>query len=203
MKKALTILFVLIATTCYTSMAQRNVFVEDINKYENEKAIYELFNNQIVDIHEKEIFIRDKTRKLREKKDEKGLDENYKNLKAILKRRIEFYKEFINENKNTLVGALAVINVIDRSDCSGIYSESEIITLVQNFNKIPKGVIKTYLAKKINILKNIQIGENCPLIKEENSKGKIISTYDFKGKYLIIDFWASWCCGCRQESPYC
>ncbi|MGZ2370020.1 peroxiredoxin family protein, partial [Ancylomarina sp. YFZ004] len=201
MKQTLTILFVLIATTCYNSMAQSNVFVEEINKYENEKIIYELFTKQVVDMSEKEVFVRSESRRLRNNGNEKSFEKNYKNLNTIISKKKEFYKGFIEKNKNTLTGALALINVIDRSDCSGIHSEREIIALGKKFKEIPNGVVKEYLENKINILKHLQIGGICPLIRQEDPKGNMISTSDFKGNYLIIDFWSSWCCGCRQESP--
>ena len=49
---------------------------------------------------------------------------------------------------------------------------------------------------------NLKEGAAAPDITGRTPEGKELSLSDFKGKYVFIDFWASWCAPCRREIPY-
>lgn len=49
---------------------------------------------------------------------------------------------------------------------------------------------------------NLKAGAEAPDIYGYTPEGKELSLSDFKGKYVFIDFWASWCAPCRREIPY-
>ena len=49
--------------------------------------------------------------------------------------------------------------------------------------------------------KKILVGNKAPNIVGIDENGKNISLIDFRGKYVLIDFWSSSCKWCRKETP--
>lgn len=55
--------------------------------------------------------------------------------------------------------------------------------------------------KAAQSIPEVSIGQEAPDFKLESLDGKTVKLSDYKGKKVIVNFWASWCPSCRDEIP--
>ncbi|MDE7073945.1 MAG: AhpC/TSA family protein [Odoribacter sp.] len=111
---------------------------------------------------------------------------------------------WVEANKENLLGIyLYYSKLFARKDFPELEDVNAERSYLQKFGEVAlQSVYRQRLEEKLDLYAGCAIGVTAPEISGVDTLGNFLKLSDFRGRYVIVDFWNSYCHWCREETPW-
>lgn len=87
-----------------------------------------------------------------------------------------------------------------------LYNDMELdeyVTVFESFTPELRAMpLGREMQEKIDIALRTEVGGTAPEFEKKDMNGQTVKLSDYRGKYVLLDFWGSWCSPCRASHPH-
>jgi peroxiredoxin len=117
-------------------------------------------------------------------------------LKAEEKKLVDFQVDFIKNNPSSYISMENLYylkNDLDKAQVEKLYNGLSVA--------LHKSATGRQVGNYLSFFAEPKLGQKAPAFVQNDISGKPVNLEQFRGKYVLLDFWGSWCMPCVEEMP--